>query len=78
MAKSLIDQLADAVVDLKNRVMGLERRAERAVGLRKRSVKRSAAARKGRAKRAVRKVKARARGKMRKAPVRRVKGVLGV
>ena len=63
MAKSLIDQLADAVVDLKDRVMGLEKRTSRAVGLRARSTKRSAAARKGAAKRAVRKVKAKARRK---------------
>lgn len=67
MAKSLIDQLADAVVELKDRVMGLERKAERAIGVRGRAVKRSAAARKGAAKRSVRKVKAKARRKVRAA-----------
>jgi uncharacterized protein YoxC len=66
MAKSLIDQLADAVIDLKDRVMGLEKRAERAIGVARRSAK-SRAKKTGRAAgAAVRKVKAKAKAKVRK------------
>jgi hypothetical protein len=82
MAKSLIDKVADTIIDLKDRVVGLEkqmqdyafgtaksatRKTKRAVGRGKRAVSRGARAAKG----AVRKTKTKTRAKVRKAAGRR-------